>query len=179
MGLLIASAIGSAVSTIVNGGTFASFAIGFGIGLAAGFAAGALTGMDKLSGTALEKFLQDPIKVIANGALAGALSGAASSAVYGQNVWKGMGEGALGGITGTGVGLATEFIVEPMIAVEKWWTGNPATLTVTVDLSKNYELKQALGDTATFEVKIRSAEQWGKFLDDVVSFGENCIKELE
>lgn len=103
------SAIGSAVSTIVNGGTFASFAIGVGIGFAASVAAAGIGSAIGGGGTTgaenLANFLkQGPIEMAAYGALQGSIAGAITSAVYGQNIGKGIGEGALGGVAGAGIG---------------------------------------------------------------------------
>ena len=102
----VAAIIGSAVSTAVNGGTFASFAISVGIGIAAGYISNAM-GVSLFGKTNWDTFIKDPIGMFAYGALQGSIMGAISSAVYGQNVWKGMGYGALGGLTGAGVAIAT------------------------------------------------------------------------
>ncbi len=103
----VAAIIGSAVSTAVNGGTFASFAIGVGIGIAAGYISNAM-GVSLLGKTNWEPFIKDPIGMFAAGALQGSIAGAISSAVYGQNIWKGMGYGALSGLTGAAVAIATK-----------------------------------------------------------------------
>ena len=52
-------------------------------------------------------FIKDPIGMFAAGALQGSISGAISSAVYGQDIWKGMAYGALGGVTGAAVAIST------------------------------------------------------------------------
>jgi RHS repeat-associated protein len=102
--MLAYAAIGSGVSTLVNGGTFASFAIGMGISVAA-------MGIASPFGDSIGAFakgfggLKDIIGYALKGVLQGAISGAISSAVYGQNVWKGMGQGAIGGAIGAGVAL--------------------------------------------------------------------------
>ena len=101
------AAIGSAVSTAVNGGTFGSFAIGMGIGLAAGCISNAM-GASLFGKTGWESFISDPIGKFVYAALQGSISGAISSAFYGQNIWKGMAQGALGGVIGVGVAIATE-----------------------------------------------------------------------
>ncbi len=115
----IAPIIGAAVSTLVNHGTFTSFAVGMGIGFAAGYVAGSITGVNNMQGTSLEQFMQDPIRVAANGALAGALSGAATSAVYGQNIGEGMLQGMYGGLMGAGVAVATATVISGGASVLK------------------------------------------------------------
>jgi len=47
----------------------------------------------------------------AAGALQGSIAGAISSAVYGQDIWKGMGYGALGGVIGAGVAISTATVL--------------------------------------------------------------------
>ena len=98
-----AAIIGSAISTAVNGGSFASFAVGVGVGIAAGVVAGAAgNGLFGASwvGT-IESGTASLLDAAIYGALSGTAAGAIASAVYGQNVGKGLGEGAAtGAVTG-------------------------------------------------------------------------------
>ena len=102
LGILYASLIGSAVATAVNGGTFASFAVGVGIGIAAGLVAGAagdgLFGAGWAEGaTAANAAWQDAALY---NVMASAAGGAISSAVYGGNAGK-------AALRGAGIGAAT------------------------------------------------------------------------
>jgi hypothetical protein len=146
---MLFAAIGSGVSTIVNGGTFASFAIGMGIGLAAGLAAGAIVGSTfnvQLNGTSTwANFMAHPIETVAQGALAGALSGAANSAVYGGKTWDAVGEGALGGVTGVGVALGTEAALSPFVTNSVANGGGGKTLK---EINKDMPVIQACAFTA-------------------------------
>jgi RHS repeat-associated protein len=99
-----AALIGSAVGTLVNGGTFKSFAIGVGIGLAAG---GIADGIGGYFGGISNALTKAGIGAFAAGALTGATAGAISSAVYGGNWGKNMQQGMMGGIIGAGVAMAT------------------------------------------------------------------------
>jgi len=111
----VAAIIGSAVSTVVNGGTFASFAIGVGIGIAAGYIASPFG--DSIKGFA-QGFggLKDVIGYALQGALQGSIAGAISSAVYGQNILRGMGEGAIAGGAAGCVSLTVEFLFNMALA---------------------------------------------------------------
>ncbi len=160
--LPISSMIGSAVGAAVNGGTFKSFAIGVGIGIASGLVAVGL-GNSIFGEVAWGNFISKPIGIGAalQGALQGSAGGAISSAVYGMNVWKGMGEGALAGLTGAGVAIA----LEPMNAGIKWITGNPAKLRIT---TKNNE--------SPYVVKIYSIKDFDKIMQDVIDAGDQIMK---
>lgn len=117
----IAAIIGSAVGTIVNGGTFKSFAIGAAIGMAAGYIAGGMGFSPPDMFAAGFKFTTETIlQGVVAGAVTGAVSGAISSAVYGGNWGKNMLEGAKAGAIGAGVAMATK-------AIGTWVQGMNAT----------------------------------------------------
>lgn len=99
------SAIGSAIGTVVNGGTFQSFAVGMAVGLVAGCIASAIGGaMGSTWSTFAEKMVLGAQFVA--GAVTGAIAGGISSAIYGQNIGRELLEGAKGGAIGAGVGMA-------------------------------------------------------------------------
>ena len=102
------SAIGAAVSTIVNGGSWKSFAIGVAIGAIASAATVAIGGYLAKGYDNWGAFVQKgPIEAALAGALQGSISGGLTSAVYGQNVGKGM---AKGGMYGAAGGAAMHYI---------------------------------------------------------------------
>ncbi len=104
-GIFLSSLISSAVSTIVNHGTFASFAIGMGIGIAAGVVASGVGGYFGGGAKAWSNFAKGGLIGMAmSAALIGATAGAITSAVYGQNIGKGMLNGMQAGLMGFAVG---------------------------------------------------------------------------
>ena len=167
----IAAVIGSAVSTAVNGGTFASFAIGAGIGIAAGYIANA-AGVSIFGKTDWGNFVGDPIGKFAYAALQGSISGAISSAVYGQDIWKGMGEGALSGVIGAGVALGTEtafafgqsVIKDLSVYFESGYKNTPDVVIATSELGgpKLGETVDKVIDSAIMPWKLdpRTVEIW-------------------
>lgn len=107
-GIAFASIIGSAVSTVVNGGTFATFAVGVGVGIAAGVVAGAAGGLLAGGAKAWGAFVAGGLGGAALGAaMTGAAAGAISSVVYGRNIEKGLAYGAIGGLTGLAAAAVT------------------------------------------------------------------------
>lgn len=110
LGTFLSAVIGSAVGTLVNGGTFASFAIGVAVGFAAGEIVGAIGGYLNGGGTAGAQawadYASSGIGQFVAGAATGATAGGISSAIYGQNIGKGMLEGAKSGIIGAGIASA-------------------------------------------------------------------------
>lgn len=123
-GTLAASAIGSGVGTIVNGGNFKSFAIGFGISIAAGGIADGIGGYFGGGAEAFAEWAKEGIGAYVAGALTGAVSGAISSAVYGGKTYKNMLQGAISGAIGTGVGMTARAITTELKA---WVEGIRAT----------------------------------------------------
>ncbi len=114
----LAPIVGSAIGTLVNGGTFKSFAIGVAIGFAAGAIAGGLgsamnggsfgAGVGSyLNGVGIECIVGN----FAAGAITGAVAGGISSAIYGGNWGKNMLAGAAGSAIGAGVAMATRAIL--------------------------------------------------------------------
>ena len=112
-GLFWAGVIGSAVSTVVNGGNWKNFAIGVGIGFATGGVidalGGAVAGIGNLASQVASQVAggtADWGAKLLYGAIAGAIAGAISSVVYGVNVGKGMTQGLYSGLVGSGIGIA-------------------------------------------------------------------------
>lgn len=97
----IGAIVASAVSTAVNGGTFANFAVGVGIGFAAGWAGGFGGG---LLGNTLGLSRSGAGMAVLRGAAAGSVAGAGSAAIF-------KGDVAMGALMGAGVGAATSSMV--------------------------------------------------------------------
>ena len=94
--------------TIVNGGSWKSFAIGVAIGAIASAATVAIGGYLAKGYDNWGAFPQKgPIEAALAGALQGSISGGLTSAVYGQNVGKGIAEGGMYGAAG---GAAMHYI---------------------------------------------------------------------
>jgi hypothetical protein len=91
----VGAVAGSAINTAMNHGDLGDFAIGLGVGIASGFAggygAGGIASQLGMNAAGIETALL-------RGALSGAIGGAATAAIYGQNIGKGALYGALGGM---------------------------------------------------------------------------------
>jgi RHS repeat-associated protein len=105
--------IGSAIQTIIDGGTLKGFLIGMAIGIVAGGVGGPMAGQ---VGTAIGLASRHLAMSILRGAMVGAIASITSAAVYGQNIWKAAAYGiAFGAATSAVVHLYRSYQTERFI----------------------------------------------------------------
>lgn len=136
----IGAVAGSAISTIMNGGSFADFGIGLGIGLVSGYMGGTGAGCIARS---LKMNLAGIETTFLRGALSGAIGGVGAAAIYGGDIRKGAWQGAASGMVVGGV----------------MWAKN--TYTTNKFLKNNVKWDSSVSDTdkAKFTQGIKEAGQ--------------------
>ena len=101
-------------------------------------------------------------------AFTGMAGSALSSVVYGQNVAKGLGSGAISGLIGFGVAMSTQVVVEDLAIVIE----DQLVATKKIKSVKGRVTYKLRGSRKRFFVKLKSATELNKLLNTIVQNGD-------